>query len=318
MSPPDALYESAYPDLFSGGFESTGIDAYETAVPGLAEDIHGSSSPEPPWNLHEFDVTLQQEYQPLKSLYTHPSFTATSISAGCTMPFDYFNTQRCDEPKGFDLSSPEVLGSSAFHYDDGTGSTASSLLQPNSRTVHPSQPDYLTMELGNLSIDKDLPATTGAFGVNSLQSGSRKSSVPTRQWANDRDGIFDPFNYLQESISLGTNNSLISSSLLRIYYNSFENALSCWVTESNCPYRKLKREECELLHQPPTQTAEVRHHLSIYARVCRLDETFAPLHGQLVTKSDSHKASKSIYAAILAFASQWSYARHKYLLRQFK
>lgn len=48
---------------------------------------------------------------------------------------------------------------------------------------------------------------------------------------------------------------------------------------------------------------------SFYALVFRLDEVFFPFHNRPTTKSDSLKASKALYASMMAFASQWSHAR---------
>ncbi|KAJ5898520.1 hypothetical protein N7504_008808 [Penicillium tannophilum] len=155
-------------------------------------------------------------------------------------------------------------------------------------------------------IQDDLWGMEGAYGVSSVRATSRQGSAATHQSANKNDEDLDPFNSLQECISQSTNKSLISASLLRIYYDSVENALSCWVTESNCPYQKVKRKDS---HPGLNREAKMRGNLSIYARVCRLDDLFVPFHSQSMTKAESSKASRALNAAILAFASQWSHAR---------
>ncbi|KAE8137303.1 hypothetical protein BDV38DRAFT_283141 [Aspergillus pseudotamarii] len=281
-----AIDEPAYSNFNAGDLELSGVELDETAVPGLNEHIH------------QFGMASQWEHQPLKSQYTHPSFTTTSLSPGYTFALDNSTPSlRCDQLKGFGSTRQEGWELDIFHYHDDTAATASSLLEPSSsHSGHPSQSDYCIIENDGLSIDDTigqggLPGAAGAF-------------------VNGNDEMFDPFNPLQESISQGTNKSLISANLLRIYYDSIENALSCWVTESNCPYQKLKRREHELVHPGLNQKTKVGRGFSIYARVCQLDEAFVPFHSPSMTKADSLKATKALYAAVLAFASQWSHVRN--------
>jgi hypothetical protein len=106
--------------------------------------------------------------------------------------------------------------------------------------------------------------------------------------------------------------TMIATGLLRIYHDSFENSLSCWVTERNCPYEtELK----DLLAQssPGSPAEEAAFRLSdnrIFSRVSRLDSAFARLRGGDLRPSESRAASKALNAAIMAFASQWSHSSH--------
>lgn len=95
---------------------------------------------------------------------------------------------------------------------------------------------------------------------------------------------------------------------MRVYHDSFENALSCWLTERTCPYgiRAL----------PPNGAYSVDR--SIFTewgpnwsnRICRqvfsLDRSSAVIQDRPLTRFEDRAASKTLSLAILAFATQWS------------
>jgi hypothetical protein len=95
-----------------------------------------------------------------------------------------------------------------------------------------------------------------------------------------------------------TNRAFLEEGLLKIYHDSFENALSCWLTERTCPYG---------------QGSDVSLHNDagpdwnrIYHRVFRLDRLASPVRGRHLTCSENQAASRAINLAIFSFASQWS------------
>ncbi|KAF2825979.1 hypothetical protein CC86DRAFT_37260 [Ophiobolus disseminans] len=100
-----------------------------------------------------------------------------------------------------------------------------------------------------------------------------------------------------------TNNAFLTESLLKIYHNSFENALSCWVTERTCPY-STKADVALINDARPDWNR-------IYHRVFRLDRLSANLRGRQLTYSEDTAASKALNMAIYAFATQWSQSSHK-------
>ncbi|OQU98868.1 hypothetical protein CLAIMM_04585 [Cladophialophora immunda] len=106
--------------------------------------------------------------------------------------------------------------------------------------------------------------------------------------------------------------SMIASGLLRIYHDSFENSLSCWVTEKNCPYETELRDL--IPHPSPASVAEeAALRLSdnrIFSRVSRLDSAFSLLRGRELSAIENRAATKALNAAIMAFASQWSHGSH--------
>jgi hypothetical protein len=98
--------------------------------------------------------------------------------------------------------------------------------------------------------------------------------------------------------------TVIATGLLRIYHDSFENTLRCWVAERNCPY------EAELSHieqsNPGSMADESAFRLCdnrILSRVSRLDSAFAPLRGRPLNAFENRSVSKALNAAIMAFAS---------------
>ncbi|KAJ9609634.1 hypothetical protein H2200_005962 [Cladophialophora chaetospira] len=105
----------------------------------------------------------------------------------------------------------------------------------------------------------------------------------------------------------------IYDGLTQVYRDSFENSLSCWVTERNCPY------EIELkglfgananLASTAEETALRLRDKRFTSRVSRLDSAFARLRGRELSASENHAANKALNDAVMAFASQWSQSSH--------
>lgn len=89
-----------------------------------------------------------------------------------------------------------------------------------------------------------------------------------------------------------TNSTSLTEGLLRIYQSSFDNALSCWMTERTCPY-SIKTN---------ISVVDGLHH-----RVTKLDRSTAPyIRGRRLTMSEDRAAAKCLNLAIYAFASQWA------------
>ncbi|KAF2031139.1 hypothetical protein EK21DRAFT_63747 [Setomelanomma holmii] len=102
---------------------------------------------------------------------------------------------------------------------------------------------------------------------------------------------------------LTTNNAFLTEGLLRIYHNSFENALSCWVTERTCPY-STKADVALINDARPDWNR-------IYHRVFRLDRLAANIRGRQLTYTEDQAASRALNLAIYAFATQWAQSSHR-------
>lgn len=115
-----------------------------------------------------------------------------------------------------------------------------------------------------------------------------------------------------DSLSFGTNRWLLTQNWLRVYHDSFENALSCWLTERNCPYtlaRNAIRDRGRSSSLPADGYSGIwGPHWSnrIYTRVCNLDRFSNSLPGKQLTSSESSRAGKALNAAVMAFGVQWA------------
>ncbi|KAL2783077.1 hypothetical protein BJX66DRAFT_319211 [Aspergillus keveii] len=95
----------------------------------------------------------------------------------------------------------------------------------------------------------------------------------------------------------------ITRNLIRIYHDSMENALSCWLTEHNCPYADPMS---ALL--PFNQRKEWGPSWSnrMCIRVCRLDRASSSIRGRALSAEEDRTAARALHLAIVAFASQWT------------
>lgn len=100
--------------------------------------------------------------------------------------------------------------------------------------------------------------------------------------------------------------STMTQNLFRIYHDSMENALSCWLTERNCPYSS------DLVTSSSRRTNGVEREWGpnwsnrICSRVCRLDRAYSSVRGRHLTVTEERAASRTLHASIMAFASQWT------------
>lgn len=103
---------------------------------------------------------------------------------------------------------------------------------------------------------------------------------------------------IERSLFTTTNSTYLTEGLLQIYQNSFENALSCWMTERTCPY---STKTDILLANGATPDWN-----RIYHRASRLDRLTAAIRGRQLTYSEDQAVSRCLNLAIYAFASQWA------------
>jgi hypothetical protein len=96
-------------------------------------------------------------------------------------------------------------------------------------------------------------------------------------------------------LASSANNALLAEGLLRIYHNSFENHLSCWLTERTCPY--VSDSDVSL----PGDVGPDWNR--IYHRVYKLDRA-SFVRGRSLSAREDKAASKAINLAILSYATQ--------------
>ncbi|KAK4953229.1 hypothetical protein LTR10_008935 [Elasticomyces elasticus] len=93
-----------------------------------------------------------------------------------------------------------------------------------------------------------------------------------------------------------SNRLTIKTGLVKIYHDSMEGALSCWLTERNCPYSAAAFDG--------TNVWGANWANRIVTRVCDLDRAYS-MTGS-VSASGQQQATKVLNAVVMAFASQWS------------
>jgi hypothetical protein len=101
--------------------------------------------------------------------------------------------------------------------------------------------------------------------------------------------------------------STMTQNLIRIYHDSMENALSCWLTERNCPYSRIRDGNLKTTQSEWGPKFSNR----ICTRVCRLDYAASSIRGRSLSVVEDKKASQALHKSIMAFASQWAQNFHK-------
>ncbi|KAL2844925.1 hypothetical protein BJX68DRAFT_242585 [Aspergillus pseudodeflectus] len=97
--------------------------------------------------------------------------------------------------------------------------------------------------------------------------------------------------------------STMTRNLIRIYHDSMENALSCWLTEHNCPYAD-PMSALVPFNQRKEWGPSWSNRMCI--RVCRLDRAASSIRGRALSAEEDKTAARALHLAIVAFASQWT------------
>lgn len=162
---------------------------------------------------------------------------------------------------------------------------------------------------------------------NSGLSVETVSSPRSRTRSSSRELAYDERLYFHPSFGNGTktkpvspfsshfltedhNRLYIKKGLLKIYHDSLEGALSCWLIERNCPYASSPS-----IDDMDTWSSNWSNR--IIARVRALDDTYAKLG--LLSKDEQKQASNVLSVVVMAFAVQWAqtaFAKHENLRAQ--
>lgn len=94
------------------------------------------------------------------------------------------------------------------------------------------------------------------------------------------------------------NKAFLREGLLKIYHDSFENALSCWLTERTCPYST--KADISLANDGGPDWNRMYH------RVFRLDRLASSIRGRQLTFLEDKAVGKALNSAIFSFATQWA------------
>ena len=108
--------------------------------------------------------------------------------------------------------------------------------------------------------------------------------------------LFSPIG-LANSLTSSANANFLGDGLLRIYRDSFERHLSCWLTEKTCPSSKDCGTSLSQWCGPDW--------IQIYHRVFKLDQS--AFEGKRpMSRSEDKAVSRALNLAIFSFASQWA------------
>ncbi|KAJ6011022.1 hypothetical protein N7451_002434 [Penicillium sp. IBT 35674x] len=97
--------------------------------------------------------------------------------------------------------------------------------------------------------------------------------------------------------------STMTRNLVRIYHDSMENALSCWLTEHNCPYGDSMG---DIIPRKEKEAWAPNWPNRMCIRVCRLDRVSSTIRGRALSAEEDRTAAQALHLAIMAFASQWT------------
>ncbi|KIY00422.1 uncharacterized protein Z520_04107 [Fonsecaea multimorphosa CBS 102226] len=143
-------------------------------------------------------------------------------------------------------------------------------------------------------------------GAHSYVSSYLKQTANSHPTSNSAPSVSEF--QAQEQLNNTVTKSLITDVLFRIYRDSIESALTCWLTERTCPYNIELQPR---LNQRPLQDGRDGvggvSLATFYARVCRLDQSSSKWLTRRLTPTEDATASRVLKTAIMAFASQWSH-----------
>ena len=97
--------------------------------------------------------------------------------------------------------------------------------------------------------------------------------------------------------------AFLREGLLKIYHDSFENALSCWLTERTCPYSA--KADISLTDNGGPDWNRMYH------RVFRLDRLASSIRGRQLTFQEDKAVGKALNSAIFSFATQWAHSSER-------
>jgi hypothetical protein len=139
-----------------------------------------------------------------------------------------------------------------------------------------------------------IPSWRHSRHQQSSNPASGRGSNPELQWN---------FCIASENTANQNARATMSRNLIRIYHDSMENALSCWLTEHNCPYSDSISQVLPGREMKAWGTSWSNR---MCIRVCRLDRVSSSIRGRALSADEDTKAARALHLAIMSFASQWT------------
>ncbi|KAK2744211.1 hypothetical protein FQN55_006895 [Onygenales sp. PD_40] len=238
-------------------------------------------------------------------------------------PDSLASTVSCPESADTEWTGIEATGAALSGWDvnsanlsliDGDSSSSSGSLPgfwngaPSSVSPIFDGLDQLTREIG-LEIPDQEPFDTGE-GYMHISGDQRETRQ--RSYSISTGNGKQPHPFLSSSdLADGFARSTVTQSFFRIYHDSLENALSCWLTEQNCPYSNVAGprggQGNNMLLEGVIKEWGPNWSNRICMRVCRLDRSYTATLGRRLSDREEKMASRALHTAIMAFASQWAH-----------
>ncbi|KAL4787190.1 hypothetical protein BJX76DRAFT_363962 [Aspergillus varians] len=194
-----------------------------------------------------------------------------------------------------DLLLPDL--SSARTSDISTQQGADLLDPVYQQTTPTSQASSTYVNLYDPS-PEDTQRSTSAW-MNPFDQPSQSQSLSPRYTPPS----LSPFSIDQQLITK-SNNHLTSANLLQIYHDVLEHNLSCWLTETTCPYQPPPQTTTNLQAVVPEWGSSWSNR--IYQRTIKLDRVAQSCKLLQLTSLEDKAASKALHLSIMAFATQWA------------
>ncbi|KAL4915991.1 hypothetical protein BDW62DRAFT_187298 [Aspergillus aurantiobrunneus] len=197
-----------------------------------------------------------------------------------------------------------------------SGGSASDLLLPD----FPSTSGTSNQQLAELELDMMCDPTWSSPAFQPSQTctdfqpstSARHSNespwiqLTERQTRWTSPGSLSPFSIEHKMITT-SNNHLTSANLLQIYHDVLEHNLSCWLTETTCPYQRGWKNQTDAVPEWGSSWSN-----RIYQRTIKLDRAAQSCKILQLSPSEDQAACRALHLAIMAFATQWAQGSHRH------
>ncbi|PSR82661.1 hypothetical protein BD289DRAFT_370983 [Coniella lustricola] len=117
----------------------------------------------------------------------------------------------------------------------------------------------------------------------------------------------------EDGLARVVNSNLIGQTMMKIYHDVLEGALSCWLTEQSCPYNTIALVTAATASSD-TDPSHMRQEWGpnwsnrVYRRVVKLDRMTHSLGLRRLSPVEERKVCSALNAAVMAFTAQWAQA----------
>ncbi|XPS70042.1 hypothetical protein M3J07_002279 [Ascochyta lentis] len=255
----------------------------QTGKPYCRSDFAGSGNP---MSSAQLGVTFG-DFPGVPALET--ALSTTAFQSTPTLWYD-----------GFDMSATDHAGSFSEVFEDDaspltcdSGQGSSMETPPGSTKETMEERGQCHSQVGNTGSRETMQKVEGAVMRIGRKRRRRSSSANLPSGALPCPAI----SFAAEFVS-SANKAFLREGLLKIYHDSFENALSCWLTERTCPYSA--KADISLANDGGPDWNRIYH------RVFRLDRMASSIRGRQLTFSEDKAVGKALNSAIFSFATQWA------------